>query len=249
MATKRRDATVAKQKAAHSQQQELSVEELKSMVQLAESGDSATAEKCKATLEKKPTVPARTRANQAISKAQQFTKYLAMSKKCGEVDYKAAVAAMAAGAGVVELCSAKPKLSLAKLMDGELADLDLGDEGLFGYAEFEAMLDHFRSMATHFLGEVRTKGEALQKEHQALQERLAAKKRKTDDQQAAHSDAKVKTEQSAAAGAASRAPSAGEAAVAAAKAAAGAGGQGAAAASELRAKARAAVGAAKAAGK
>eukprot|EP00959_Pyramimonas_sp_CCMP1952_P335657 7028295-Pyramimonas_sp.AAC.1 len=46
---------------------------------------------------------------------------------------------MAAGAGVVELCSAKPKLSLAKLMDGELADLDLGDEGLFGYAEFEVL--------------------------------------------------------------------------------------------------------------
>ncbi|CAK0865325.1 unnamed protein product [Prorocentrum cordatum] len=136
-----------------------------------------------------------------VDKQRMLVAELVTELESADADYKEAVAEAAAGVGAPGKAAAAeaggpPKLSLAKLMDGDLDDLDLDDDGLFGYAEFEElgpealaeakrrkkqMPEPFRQMAGSFFGQVRQKGEALQAEHKALQERLAAKKRRTAD--------------------------------------------------------------------
>ena len=131
---------------------------------------------------------------------QQLVASVITDLEQAEAEYRRAVQELAAGTGATAPdCGASqkgesqaPKFSLAKLMDGDL-DIQLDDENLFGLGEFEdlgpealqesqarkqQMLESFKSMATHFFGEVRGKGKALSEEHRQLQERLAAKKRK-----------------------------------------------------------------------
>eukprot|EP00959_Pyramimonas_sp_CCMP1952_P244648 5113984-Pyramimonas_sp.AAC.1 len=174
------------------------------------SGDKATAAKYKQLLEQadkgsEDKKPAQLRANKAHARLRKTkgkleaenavlanlleqveTQKALVSELVSELDsaeneYRVAVAEVAAGVSGQAPAKVEPiKLSLAKLMDGELDDIDLEDDGLFGYTEFEElgpaaleeaksrkkqMLESFKQMAGSFFGEVRQKGQALQAEH------------------------------------------------------------------------------------